>query len=425
MQISKSDQNFLNDADASGLRRAIQAGESGEMLRLMEAEGELRNDCATPYLAAILRRKDRWSERLPRNRPMRRRIKLTAVTALQKIGSVSAAEALCVGLFDRDEIVSRQSARALITFGGKATPSLLRILESRGEWTTPQMRLLIEVLDEIGDPRSGPALARVLLGIQPHDSARWFRRTLLYPGAFTVSAVTLTAIISMLYDWLDAGSAWDWGNALFGLALCLAIGVLGGALLFLPIFFVFLAPIGSLCANNERASLAQSAAEALIHLKDKRSLPSVIEAAYKGQRKAQGSARRVLSSLLPLLTEADSDIMPRNSLLLLLDSISPLRQAITPQSPDLIVAIVQSLRYIGPGSAVETVQKLEQRSDVPQIRDACREVIPILQARREQERASSSLLRASAQPATPNNQLLRPASAASETNANELLRPAD
>ena len=416
-------QNLSDDASATELRHAIQAGNLREMLRLMEAAGEQRSAEAAPYLAAILRRKDFWRERLPRNRPMRRRVKLAAIAALQKIGSSGAAEALCVGLFDRDETISRHSARALVSFGAQATPPLLRILENRGEWTVPQMRLLIDVLDEIGDPRSGPALARVLLGIQPNDSNRWFRRTALFPALFAVSITTLTIFSAIcLYANPVPGTPIEY---LCLAASCFVAGVLAGVFLFLPVFFLILSPIGSAWASNERAALAQSAADALICLKDKRSLPSVIEAAFKGRRKSQPSARRALRSLLPLLTEADGDLLPRSSLLLLLDSIGAMRQALAPQAPDLTAAIVQSLRYVGPGSAFDAVQKLEQRCDAPQVWAACREVLPVLQARREQERASSSLLRASAQPSTPDNQLLRAASAAPATNPNELLRPGE
>ena len=425
MQAIKTDANLFDDADVTELRRAIQSGNLRDTLRLIEAAGEQRSERAVSCLAAILRRKDRWRDRLARNRPMRRRVKLAAIEALQKIGSPSAAEALPAGLFNRDEIVTRQTALALVSFGSQATPFLLHSLERRGEWTVPQMRLLITVLKEIGDPRSGPPLARVLLGIQPNDSTRWFRRTFLFPGLFTLSATMIIVFISWIYEWMDSGIVGGWGNFLFGLALGIAIGVLVGVLFFLPIFFLILAPLANVWANNERAALAQSAADALIGLQDKRSLPSVIEAAYKGRRKAQNSARRVLCRLLPLLSEGDGELLPPSSLHLLLDSISPMRQAFAPQTPDLLAAVVQSLRHVGPGSAFDAVQKLEQRSDALSVRDACREVLPVLQARREKERASSSLLRASAQPSTPENQLLRPASAASETDPNELLRPAE
>ena len=425
MPVPKSEQNLCDDVSMIALTRAIGAGNLPDTLRLIEAAGQQRSARSVSYLAAILRQKDRWRERMARNRPARRCVKLTAVEALQKIGSPGAAEALGVALFDQDVIVRQQSARALVSFGKEAVPRLLRLLENRREWTVPQMRLLLGVLNEIGDPRSGPALARVLLGIQPNDSTRWFRQTFLAPGSFTVLAMWAISFLSLMRVVLTGDIAFSI-EVLFGcLAGGLVIGVLCGLMLFLPIFFMFLSPLGNMWANNERAALAQSAAEALIRLKDKRSLPSVIEAAYKGRRKAQNSARRVLCRLLPLLSEGDAELLPSSSLQLLLDSISPMRQALAPQSPDLMVAIVQSLRHVGPGSAFDAVQKLEQRSDAPPVRDACREVLPVLQARREQERASGSLLRASAQPATPENELLRPASAASETDPNELLRPAE
>ena len=411
--------------DVGRLRRAIQIGNAAETRRLIEAAGERRIAASVPYLAALLRQKDRWNDRLARNRPPRRSAKLAAVDALQKIGNLAATEALAVGLFDRDERINRRAAQALISFGGDAVPPLLRVLESRSEWTMPQMRLLIETLGEIGDLRSGPGLARVLLGLQPLSSTRWFHRTFLLPCQLIMSTVAVVGFTATIASYLSEGSPATLEMLLTALAGWLFGGLFIGLLLFLPFFFVFLLPAGIAWSNTELAALAKSAADVLIRMEDKRSLPSVIEAAYAGRRKSQPAARRALRHLLLLLNEEDANLLPRATLQMLLDSISPMRQALAPQSPDLIVAIVLALRYIGPGSAVETAQKLEQRSDAPPVRDACREVLPILRARRELERASSTLLRASALPATPEALLLRPASAAPETCPNALLRPVE
>ncbi len=420
---AETTQDLSDDSRVEQLRRALKVGNRGEICRQIEAAGEHGSARAVPYLAAVLRDRDRWRDRLARNRPYRRRLKLAAIEALRKIGDTFAAESLPVALFDRDEVVCRHAARALVTFGPRAVPPLLHTLERQPEWTVPQMRLLIETLGEIGDPRSGPSLSRIMLGLNPYSSGRWFRRTFLFPGIFTISLISTIGILASIAMFCEIGNPMTLETLLAMIASSLLFGIFGGLLLFLPLYFTVLLPVGISWSNTELAALASSAADVLIQLDDKRALPSVIEATYAGRRKAQPAARRALCHLLPLLDANDSELLPRASLQFLLDSISPLRQAVAPQSSELTAAIVLALRYVGPGSAAETVQKLQQRSDIPALLDACRETLPVLLARRAQERAASTLLRASAQPATPDAQLLRPSAAAPNTPPEQLLRP--
>ena len=425
MQVPEARQNPSNDFSVNELQRATRAGSLWEVLRLVKAAGEQCSAEAVPYLSAVLRKKDRWRERLSRHRPLRLEIKFAAVEALQKIGNLAAAEGLAIALFDSEDSVNRAASRALCSFGSDAVPPLLQMLERRAEWTVPQMRLLMQTLSEINDPRGGPGLARVLLGVNPRESSRWFRNTVPFPAALSMLIMGLLFFVSFLST--SAGE--NAGVSIISLLICLtfsmAAGAIIGIVLFLPVYFFFLMPVGLLWSNRERGMLAETAADVLTGLRDKRSLPSVIEAACVGRRSSQSAARRALIALLPLLTAEDRELLPRPSLQLLLDALQPMKQFLEILPSDLTAAIVHSLRHVGPGSAADTIEKLGKNSDSSQVRIACRAVLPTLQARREQERAASTLLRASAQPAIPNQQLLRAAASPPAANPNELLRPSE
>ena len=87
--------------------------------------------------------------------------------------------------------------------------------------------------------------------------------------------------------------------------------------------------------------------------------------------------------------------------------------------------ILEALAKVGDGRAVEPVEKLAQRfAETPELTEFAVSILPILTARREQENASSALLRGSSAPPVATEQLLRPASAPPVTPPELLLRPA-
>ena len=358
----------------SRLSRAIAKRDWTHCVDLAEVAGKNRDADAIPCLAALLRNPRRRGKRRGPAGLAGRNLRLAAVDALRKIGNLAAVETLALGLFDSDAAVRRQASQALVAFGERSLSPLHAALERKDDWWAYEMRLVIETLGAIGSPYSGPSLARVLLGIYPRDPSRWFR------GAFLQPALILSSITASIGALIGFSNGANFGDCLLSALFGGIFGGIAGIFLFLPLYFFILMPAGFITANGERTALALAAADALIRIQDKNSLPSVIEASYAGRRGAQASARRALCRLLPLIDESDGELLPRASINLLLRSLQPVAESFSPQSPDLTVAILHALRCVGPGSAVETVQKLGQRSDVPQIRVACREILPVLES---------------------------------------------
>ncbi len=93
---------------------------------------------------------------------------------------------------------------------------------------------------------------------------------------------------------------------------------------------------------------------------------------------------------------------------------------------EFALAALHALTEIGTGQDVATVQQLAfgnglARND-PQVHAAARACLPILLARAEEERSSSTYLRAAEQPTAHPDVLLRPAAAATVTDPQQLLR---
>jgi hypothetical protein len=96
---------------------------------------------------------------------------------------------------------------------------------------------------------------------------------------------------------------------------------------------------------------------------------------------------------------------------------------------EFALAALHALTEIGTGQDVATVQRLASgnglaRND-PQVHAAARACLPILQARAEEERSSSTYLRAAEPPTACPDVLLRPATAATITDPQQLLRADD
>ena len=397
------------------LRDALHSGLPGTCRLLAEQSGTQRNAAAITLLAQIARPPRRWRERLRYRNPGWREARLAAIDALQNIGSMLAIESLIPALFDPDPIIKRQAADALRSFGSYAVQLLLHALR-RHEWTVTDMTLVIELLRDLNDKQAGPTLARVLLGTLPAECNRWVRNIITYPY-FAISGFFM--LLALLFALRSEG----FSGSLLGLLLWLPACLLGGLFAMLPLGFFVFWPINSVIAKDERGQLAETAAAALTHLQDKNSLPSVIEAAFGAKRSIHRAARPVLLSLLPLLGPEDMGLLPPESVRQLMRPLQPFADALSPQPPEIIVAILHALEHIGPGSAAETVERLGKRTPHTQIHIAVKEVLPVLQARREQELASSVLLRASAMPAAAPEQLLRASFPVSDTAPEQLLRP--
>ena len=140
--------------------------------------------------------------------------------------------------------------------------------------------------------------------------------------------------------------------------------------------------------------------------------------AAREQKCFSRGARQALVQLLPTLTEAHYGRLPNDVTpelcALLLDSETP---------EHLITLTVEALGKVGDGRAVGPMQKFALSAPTPQLREIAANVLPILTARREQENASSTLLRHSSAPPVDAGLLLRAASGSAVTPPEQLLRP--
>lgn len=97
------------------------------------------------------------------------------------------------------------------------------------------------------------------------------------------------------------------------------------------------------------------------------------------------------------------------------------------RNADYLVAALAALEQVGDERALPVVENLAAgripTAEAKRVQAAAQECLPYLQTRSEQQRASQTLLRASALSATPSDTLLRPAQGALPTEPSELLRP--
>ena len=160
------------------------------------------------------------------------------------------------------------------------------------------------------------------------------------------------------------------------------------------------------------------AVETLARLQLPESVGALAKAA-QGENHCAQIAASGLKRLLPTLNEAYyghlwSDATPELcALLTYCFSEKPFAEA-----------VLTALGKVGDGRAVEPAQKFAQYVQTPELRQQAQSILPILIARREQENASSILLRHSSAPPVAASELLRAASVSAVTPSALLLRPA-
>lgn len=137
-------------------------------------------------------------------------------------------------------------------------------------------------------------------------------------------------------------------------------------------------------------------------------LPLYYEVSVSGA--AHPEARQALKAILPTVTHAWYGYLAAGSALVDLAWSA---------DQDLALAALTALEQAGSGNNVKAVERLADRAGATRVRERAAEILPTLLARREQERAASTLLRASAPNRT--DDLVRPVYG-SDPEVNNLLR---
>ena len=179
-------------------------------------------------------------------------------------------------------------------------------------------------------------------------------------------------------------------------------------------FVFFFSPLYD-SARNQTVQIA--AAETLARLQIPESVGALAKAT-RARKRFSIKARNALIQILPTLTAAHYGCLPNDAtpeLCALLHYMWPNER----YALELLAAIGRA----GDGRALRDVSEWAEHGPTPKLREMAESILPILTARREQENASSTLLRHSSAPPVDAGQLLRAASASAATPPEQLLRP--
>jgi hypothetical protein len=168
------------------------------------------------------------------------------------------------------------------------------------------------------------------------------------------------------------------------------------------------------------AQLSTSDLQLLLRVSDKRSIPTLMDLqAYLIDTDQKWQIRRRITDLLPTLCSSDSEIIPSQYLNRLAESINS--RWSDRGDVQFAVAALKACQLFGDEHTTPIVFRLARSARNDQIRQAARECLPGLLARRQRLRTGSGLLRP-ANPLAECEKLLR-ASAPSRAPHAQLLRP--
>jgi hypothetical protein len=140
--------------------------------------------------------------------------------------------------------------------------------------------------------------------------------------------------------------------------------------------------------------------------------------------RVQDMAASALKRLLPRLRASDAHLLTRGQRACLYRRLTMSQVG---RDGTLILAILAALQQVGDEAAIPHVRRLADGKVLSptqrKVQAAAQECLPYLETHASQQRASQTLLRASAQEHTPAGDLLRPAESANATVPQELLRP--
>ncbi|MCX6382300.1 MAG: hypothetical protein NT023_22955 [Armatimonadetes bacterium] len=173
-------------------------------------------------------------------------------------------------------------------------------------------------------------------------------------------------------------------------------------------------PLSLLLDRRRQNRVRKEATASLTQLGSVEALPYLLASIGGAKGELYQELLDGIATLLPRLTPEDygrlrSDTVP--NLCYLLNNFTG----------NFLLTVLEAVGKIGDSRAITTVQRLAEGDAPAQVREAARQILPILIARREQENHSQNLLRASKEP-VGERELLRPSQEASE-EPETLLRP--
>jgi hypothetical protein len=231
-----------------------------------------------------------------------------------------------------------------------------------------------------------------------------------------------------------------WGRRLW-IATILAT-LVGAAFLFrlgLGEFWWVYMLFGGGATARAASGKAYQATWELSELKDPRAVNVLAVAAISADKDTRDVASDGLMRVLPMVKVSDAELITDQGMEAMIALLGTGKTA-------LLTVILKSFEQVGDERAIPAVERLANALIPPgdayalsraqwstwlrgtnaereQVRDAAKECLPYLQARAEQKRSSSTLLRAAQEPEEVDQNLLRPATSG-ETPVEQLLRPA-
>lgn len=360
-----------------------------------------------PALIALMQPPTGLRHGWKRHGKMWREVRAAAARRLGELGDPKALPALTKALLYHDPILRGHALNALRAFDAVSVPTLLVALKSSHEWSLDGMNTLLYELGEQGDRRASRALTEVLFDNSPPIPSRWPALMIKPP----------LALIGMLWLFLGVVAAYNENEYLvIGLIVWTTMSVF---LYILLVLFMTL-PVG-LRSSYERGVLANTAAEALGKLRDKRALPRLVDAIHYPPLWVRFEYKRTLAAMLPLLGSEDRELF--NS-----DQMHFLTRALLHSDANLTLALVRAMEHIGGENAIRPLKRLARypssaKNAIPGLGDEAERVLAIVEERLRQQQNPMSLLRASVAPAAAPDQLLRPVLTETQTPADQLLRP--
>ena len=167
----------------------------------------------------------------------------------------------------------------------------------------------------------------------------------------------------------------------------------------------------------------EHATAALTFMGDLRAISAIAEGLQSPRKDVRSLCRDAIRTLLPKLTEANSELLTP-------EARKSLNDSLLLDDRRLVVPIIAVYRRVGDGSAIPNVESLATAraglgKTSEEIQTLALSLLPILRERAEHERVSGLLLRAANAPDDQPEMLLRAASNSPQSDNELLLRPTE
>lgn len=208
---------------------------------------------------------------------------------------------------------------------------------------------------------------------------------------------------------------WDFVGPFSSWAIILSFGI---GIFILPVAALFMLPLIVALNSESLSRMRTTIANTLAYLCEPCSVSALAQAGCDRNVDVCMASRRALVTTLPTLTEEHYGTLSAETT----PNLCHILEEICSAKPDFAVVLILALEKVGDGRAVETLENRLFLVPVAVRREADR-ILPLLRERKRQEEAQSMLLRASSEPSSPKEQLLRPvAGAPAESAPEQLLR---